>query len=53
MMIWLIEEQIAYALGASAGDKSVMREAEARARARFLIFGVLETQFGFWLYQRL
>jgi len=52
-VIWLIEEQIAYVLGASAGDERVMRQAEERARVRFLIFGVLETQFGFFLYQRL
>jgi hypothetical protein len=40
-MIWLIEEQLAYALGASVRDERVMREAEGRARLRWYIVGAL------------
>jgi hypothetical protein len=35
-MIWLIEEQVAYALGASVGDGRVMKQAENSARWRYL-----------------
>jgi hypothetical protein len=33
--IWLIEEQLAYALGASVGDERVMKQAENSARWRY------------------
>jgi hypothetical protein len=52
-MIWLIEEQVAYALGASVGDESVMKQAEASARWRYLAAAVLFPWLGFLAMQRL
>lgn len=53
-MIWLIEEQLAYALGASAGDELVMRQAEAMARWRYIACTVLLPMWGdYWLFQKI
>lgn len=46
-MIWLIEEQLAYALAKSVGYEPVMRQAETCARWRYYAsVGVLP----FWAY---
>jgi hypothetical protein len=52
-MIWLIEEQVAYALGASVGDEDVMRQAESRARQRYTVSAVVFPWLGFLAWQRL
>lgn len=49
--VWLIEEQLAYALGASAGDERVMRQAEAMARWRYVTSTCVMAWYG-WLLLR-
>jgi hypothetical protein len=53
-MIWLIEEQLAYALGASVGDERVMNQAEAHARRRYYAAAsLLPCRFNYFLARKL